>query len=218
MRATTSILILLAFSILGPLTSHAAAQAGSPAHAHIGHVMDGFRGTPDGQGLLPAAMAEAEIAARHAGLAAADLTNLDGMKRHAGHVLNAVDPSVEENGPGLGYGVKAGAAGAARHIGLAAESEGATDNIKTHSNHVATAAHNTVARVDQIVELGKKIQEAESAEDAAPMVEELNALAGQLTAGLDANEDGRVGWQEGEGGLEQSNTHMGLMKRGEGLP
>ena len=166
----------------------------------------------------PAAMAEAEIAARHAGLAAADLTNLDGMKRHAGHVLHAVDPSVEESGPGLGYGVKAGAAGAARHVGLAAESEGATDNIKTHSNHVATSAQNTVARVDQIVELGKKIQEAESAEDAAPMVEELNALAGQLNAGLDANEDGRVGWQEGEGGLEQSNTHMGLMKRGEGLP
>ena len=56
-------------------------------HNHIGHVMDGWNDTPDGVGLLPAAIAEAEIAARHASLAVSDLTNLTNMKRHTVHVL-----------------------------------------------------------------------------------------------------------------------------------
>ena len=183
----------------------------------MGHVADGFRGTPDGMGLLPAAIAEAEVAAMHAGLAARDLTDLDAMKRHTGHVQHAVDPTVVENGPGAGYGVKQGASGAARHISMAADSEGATDNIRTHSNHVATSANNTVARADRILELAAQIQEAESADAAAPLVEEMAEVAGQLVSGLDANGDGRVGWQEGEGGLEQANAHMGFMKRGEGM-
>ena len=41
-------------------------------------------------------------------------------------------------------------------------------------------------------------------------------LAEQLYAGVDANEDGRVGWQAGEGGLQQAEMHMQLMLKGEG--
>ena len=216
MRAHPFTIALLALAVAGFATD-AAAQDTSPAHAHMGHVADGFRGTPEGQGLLPTAMAEAEVAAMHAGLAARDLTNLGAMKTHTGHVQNAIDPSVVENGPGLGYGVKPAASGVARHISMAADSDGATDNIRTHSNHVATSASNTVARADQILELAAQIQEAESAEAAAPMVEEMAALASQLVSGLDANEDGRTGWQEGEGGLEQASAHMGFMKAGEGM-
>ncbi len=215
MRAHPLTIALTALAVAGFATDAAAQD--SPAHAHMGHVADGFRGTPDGQGLLPTAIAEAEVAARHAELAAGDPTNLDAMKLHAGHVQNAIDPEVVENGPGHGYGVKPAASGAARHISMAADSEGATDNIRAHSNHVATSATNTVARADRILELAARIQEAESAEDAAPLVEEMAEVAGQLIPGLDANGDGRVGWQEGEGGLEQANAHMGFMKRGEGM-
>ena len=195
----------------GPL----AAQA-DPAHTHMGHVLDQFRGTPEGQGLLPTAVAEAAVAATHAGLAARDLSNLDAMKRHAGHVLNALDPSEAENGPGLGYGVKAAATRVARHIELAARSEGASQNVKTHATHVATSANNTVARADRMIELAKAIQGSDSAESAAESVQELNTLAAALTAGIDADDNGRVGWQEGEGGLDATETHMGLMQRGEG--
>ena len=214
MRAHPLTIALLMLAVAGFAT--AAAAQDSPAHAHMGHVADGFRGTPDGQGLLPTAVAEAEVAAMHAGLAARDLTNLGAMQTHTGHVQHAIDPSVVENGPGAGYGVKPAAAGAARHISMAADSEGASDNIRTHSTHVATSASNTVARADRILELAAQIQEAESAEAAAPLVEEMAGLASQLFAGLDANEDGRTGWQEGEGGLEQATAHMGFMKRGEG--
>ena len=188
------------------------------AHTHIGHVMDQGRDTPDQQGFLPTAIAEAEIAARHAGLVAQSTGSLDGMKRHAGHVINAVDPTIEMQGPGLGYGVKRAAAAAARHIGLAAGSDGASANVKRHAVHVATSANNTVTRADEIVTLAQQIQGASSAADAAPLSARLNMLAGELVAGADANGDGRIGWQEGEGGLEQANQHMGFMKKGEDLP
>ena len=188
------------------------------AHGHIGHVMDGWRDTPDEQGFLPTAIAEAEIAAQHAGLAAQSAGNLDRMKLHAGHVINAVDPTLEMRGPGLGYGVKRAAAGAAQHIGLAAGSDGASANVKTHAAHVSTSANNTVTRADEIVTLAQQIQGASSAAEAAPLSERLHMLAGELIPGADANGDGRIGWQEGEGGLEQANQHMGFMKKGEDLP
>jgi len=215
MKRTTyaALAALLAVAIL--TAGNVAAQ--NPAHNHIGHVADAWRDTPDGEGLLPAAIAEAEIAARHAGLAASDPSNFASMKRHTTHVLHAVDPSQIESGPGRGYGVKRGAAGAAQHITAAANSEGASGAVQTHAVHVATSAQNTVARADRILELAAQIQEAESADAAAPLVEEMAEVAGQLVSGLDANGDGRVGWQEGEGGLEQANAHMGFMKRGEGM-
>src|SRR5688572_24192619 len=70
-----------------------AAPAANPAHNHIGHVMTSWKDTPNMQGFLPAAVADAKVAATHAGLAAKSPDNLDSMKLHAGHVLNALDPS-----------------------------------------------------------------------------------------------------------------------------
>ena len=35
--------------------------------------------------------------------------------------------------------------------------------------------------------------------------------------GMDANKDGSIGWQTGEGGLAQAQAHMDLMVKGEGL-
>ena len=187
------------------------------AHTHIGHVMDGWRDTPEGQGLLPAAIAEAQIAAQHASLAAKDPSNLDAMKRHSAHVLHAVDPEQIESGPGLGYGVKKAAAGAAQHISAASNADGASGAVQAHAIHVATSAQNTVIRVDKLVALAQDIAMTNSAADASPLVAELDTLAQQLLAGADANGDGQTGWQEGEGGLEVAETHANLMKQAEGL-
>ena len=202
-----TVLAALAVSSLA-ITQDTAAQA-NPAHNHIGHVADGFRGTPDGVGLLDAAIAEAGVAAQHAGFAARDPSNLDAMKRHMGHVLHALSPEEVENGPGAGYGVVAAAGGVARHIDLAASSDGASDALKTHANHVSTAAQNTVERATQMIELAKSIQDASSASDAAGMVSQLAELGAQLTAGAGS------GWQEG--GLDACQTHLGLIKSAEGL-
>lgn len=212
MTRATGIALVLVFALAAGV-GNAAAQA----HNHVGHVMDRWNDTPEMAGLLPAAIAEAEVAARHASLAAADPSDLDAIKRHTAHVLHAVDPTQIENGPGAGYGVKRAAEGAAKHIMAAANSDDASGAVKTHANHVATSARNTVARADEIVMLAGKIEMAMSAEDAASLVAELDALAQALLSGVDANGDGRTGWQEGEGGLEVARTHGNLLKQAEGL-
>ena len=178
---------------------------------HIGHVVNSFNDTPNKQGLLPVALAEARTAAQHAQLATRQLTNLDMMKLHAGHVINAIDPTLMPMGPGLGYGVKKASNGIVTHIELAAKVAGASQNVILHANHIATSARNTVERCDQAIAIAQKIQAATSATDAAALVGQLVSITAQLTAGMDANGDGRVTWEKGEGGLQQAQDHVNLM-------
>jgi hypothetical protein len=194
-----------------------AAPAANPAQTHIGHVMTSWKDTPNMTGFLPAAIADAKVAATHAGLAAKSPDNLDAMKLHAGHVINALDPTVVAKGPGSGYGVKKAAAGALQHIGLAAKSEGASAAVKTHSTHVSASLEDAVKWPDEAVATAQKIQAATSAAEAAPLVTQLVAQTNAIANGMDANKDGTIGWQTGEGGLAQAQTHMGLMMKAEGM-
>jgi hypothetical protein len=162
-------------------------------------------------GLLPAAQAEARIAAQHATLAARDPANLVSMQTHAAHVIHALDPTVVTTGPGRGYGVKRAATGVASHIELAGRAAGATQNIQNHSVHIATSARNTIERVDQIVALAKQVQAATSAPDAAKLVTQIVSLTDELMKGTDANADGRITWEKGEGGLQQAEEHLRAM-------
>ncbi len=193
------------------------APAANPAQTHIGHVMTAWKDTPSMTGFLPAAVADAKVAATHAGLAAKSPDNLDAMKMHAGHVLNALDPTLEAKGPGSGYGVKKAAAGALTHVGLAAKSEGASANVKTHSTHVSASLENVAKWTDEAIGTAQKIRASTSAADAAKLVTDLVAQTNAIANGMDANKDGNIGWQTGEGGLAQAQTHMGLMMKGEGM-
>lgn len=186
------------------------------AGAHIGHVVNSFNDTPNSQGLLPIALNDARVAAQHAQLAARNPTNLESIKLHAGHVLNALDPSLMPMGPGSGYGVKRAATGVATHIELAAKAAGATPNIVTHSAHIATAAHNTVTRADQAIALATKIREATTADDAMKLLNELIPLTQELIAGEDTNHDGKVSVDEG--GLQIAQEHVTMMLNAEKLP
>jgi hypothetical protein len=183
---------------------------------HIGHVVNSFNDTPNAMGLLPLATAEANVAAQHALLAARAATNLDQMKLHAGHVINAIDPTIVTAGPGRGYGLKRAATGVATHIELAAKATGASQNVITHSNHIATSAKNTVTRADSMLAIAKRIQAATTVEEAAKLVNQLASLAPQLMAGMDANGDGRITWEEG--GLQTAQDHMNLMLQAEPKP
>jgi hypothetical protein len=166
---------------------------------------------------LPTAQAEVEVAAQHAGFAASRPDDLDWMKVHAGHVVHAVDPSIESDGPGLGYGVQRAAQGVAQHVRFAADSEDASDNVKLHATHVETSAGNVVAWSQRIVELGQQVQTASSPAEAAPLVVEIETLTQAILAGTDANGDGTVSWEESEGGLAQAAQHMQFMQEGEGM-
>jgi len=45
----------------------------------------------------------------------------------------------------------------------------------------------------------------------------IEKLLRQIVNGVDANEDGSVSWEEGEGDLAQAEHHVGFMLKGEGL-
>ncbi|MEX0837078.1 MAG: hypothetical protein WD101_02010 [Gemmatimonadota bacterium] len=199
-----------------PLVAQQPAVQQSAAHAHMSHVADGFANTPDGAGLLPTALAEAAVARQHAELALRNTTELASMQRHAGHVLHAVDPSRIEQGPGAGYGVVRAASGVAQHIEMAGSHETASENVQLHATHVATAARTATERAERIASLAEEIMATTSADGAAGLLQELADLTEQMVSGVDANGDGRIGWQEGEGGLAQAEQHITLMKRGEG--
>ncbi|RPI51327.1 MAG: hypothetical protein EHM55_19225 [Acidobacteria bacterium] len=176
-----------------------------------------WKETPNNQGFLPVAVADAKVAATHAGYMQKSPDNLDSIKLHAGHVLNALDPSVEPKGPGSGFGVKRAAAGALQHIQLAAKSEGASKGVQTHAGHVSASLADVNEWTDQAIATAQKIRAATSASAAAPLVTELIAQTNNIANGVDANKDGSIGWQTGEGGLAQAQQHMGLMMKGEGL-
>ena len=214
MRIVTCVLVTLAVGAVSAQQDVFAQQ--DMVKTHIGHVTTAFNGTPNGQGLLPTAMAEAKIAAQHAALALKSEGNLDGMKLHAGHVIHAIDPTVEMKAPGLNYGAKRAAQGVAQHIDLAAKAPGASKNVMTHSMHVATSAGNVVKWSDEILAAARDVRSATDAKVAAGHVAHLNTLAQQLASGVDADKNGQIGWQAGEGGLQQADMHMNLLLKGEG--
>jgi hypothetical protein len=185
-----------------------------PAGVHAGHVANAFDDTPNlGWGLLPTAIAEARIAQQHATLATRMPDNLEYMKTHSGHVLHALDPASIPGlmAPGLGYGVKKAANGVVTHIELAGAAPGAPQQIVLHSKHIAIAGRNTLVRVDQVIALAQKVRAATTAAEAASLVSQMAAIAEQLMAGTDANSDGRITWEMGEGGLQHADDHIRMM-------
>jgi len=199
---------------LGLSAGHAAAQEPTPAQIHMGHVLEKFVNVPGDRGLLPVAVADARVAAQHATLGAQDPNNLQAMKLHARHVMHAIDPRVAESGPGSGYGLLDATVNLIRHIELASRATGATDGMRTHAVHVIASARNTERRADRVLALAQVIADhIDSAADAAALYGDLTMLAGQLFEGVDANGDGQIGWQEGEGGLQVVEQHVNFMNQ-----
>ena len=214
MRTVTSIALGISLLVIGAWSVALSGQ-GATVQTHIGHVLDSFNGTPMNMGLLPTAMAEAKTAAQHAGLAA-KATTLPMIQTHAGHVINAIDPTIVAQGPGAGYGVKKAAQGVAQHAGLAAMAADANAMVKTHSMHVTTAANNVVAMSDQVVAIAQKIRMSTSMEEAQKLAAEMQTKAEQLTTGVDADNNGQISWMAPEGGLNQAQQHMNFMKTAAG--
>ena len=191
-------------------------MAGDEARAHIGHVMTGWKDTPDGKGLLPVAIEEAEIALKHAQFAASKPDDLKWMQTHTQHVMHAVDPStVSIAAPGLGYGVRKAAAGATAHVGFAAGTKDASENVKLHAQHVAASAGNTDWRVNAVIIMGNRVLSYDKTTKAALRVREILLMVEEILNGFDDNGDGKVTWHEGEGGLLEAKKHMGFMMAGE---
>lgn len=190
----------------------AAAGSEGMARTHLEHVTKSWKDTPGKVGLVQILEQEADVAAQHARFAASDTSDLGNMKLHVPHVMHAIDPDTVDGGPGKGYGVLKAAKGVAAHMGFARKSEGATGALKTHSQHVIASAQSIVNWSQEIVSLARGVQDADSASGAADKVKRIQALTDRILNGHDANGDGSVSWQTGEGGLKQLKTHLGFAK------
>ena len=188
------------------------------AHEHILQVADVYEATPGGYGLLRIAVAEAEIVALHAALAAEAVNSLDDVRLHVDHMLHALDPAVVFSGPGLGYGLRRAVDEARFHIDSAAVSGAASDNVRMHTAHISSVLANTSRRTDEILTLAQEILLSTSAATVGSLLSQLTLASSALVPGRDADRDGLIGWQTREGGLDQATWHMTLLKRGERLP
>jgi len=203
------------FAALATVTG--VAMAGNMSLTHVQHVNKSWADTPQQKGFMETAIGEAKIAALHAGFAAKKPDDLAWMKMHNTHVINAIDPSKEPKGPGMGYGVIKASKGVIKHINLAAGSKDASDYLKMHSVHVATSAENAVKRSEEVLKLSEILQKTNSAKEAARLSKEIVVLTQAILNGTDANGDGKITWQAGEGGLLESQKHLGFIVKHAGL-
>lgn len=151
-------------------------------HAHIGHVMIAWRDTPGQVGLLTIAQSDTRIAAAHA-LLLTKAASIDEMKTHAGHVLHALDPSIEKSGPASGYGAKRAAAGAIQHVGFTAAVDNASASVKDHAAKTSAVLTDANAAIDRGIAAAQKVrasvsvsEAAASGADVASIIEEVGRL------------------------------------------
>ncbi len=168
-------------------------------HAHIGHVMIAWRDTPGQVGLLTIAQSDTRIAAAHA-LLLSKATSIDEIKTHAGHVLHALDPSIEKAGPASGYGAKRAAAGAMQHVGFTAAVDNASAPVKDHAGKTNAVLTDAIAAIDRGIAAAQKVRAAASASEAATSVLDVTSTIEEV---------GRL--------LERAEQEMRVMMKSEGL-
>ena len=198
-------------------TSETAVFAASDVDKEIGYVVSSWEDTPSKQGLLPIAFKESLVAAAHASYSENSAGNLQAMKTHVGHVRHSIDPTLELDGPGMGYGLLKAIRGAIERITLASENAGASEAVKTHSVHVLSALNNALERTNLALIEADFIIAASNADDALPHAVEMAKLTKAAFAGVDASGDGKISWEKGEGGLQVADKHMGYILDAEGL-
>ncbi len=177
MRLVRIILALLALSALAGCYT---VVRPTIAHVHIGHTTAGWTDTPDKAGLLTIAEREADIAADNARKAFQSGRNPAEVKRYAGNVLHAMDPTLESGGPGTGYGFIRALEGATDHLRFAADSADASKNLKDSILGLESAASRIRQSAKVSLAICEEIRRASKPEDLLSLAEELRNQSDQL--------------------------------------
>jgi hypothetical protein len=209
--------IILAVGLLAMPREVAGQQTGE-ALTHFNHVAAGFTGAPGGRGLVVTTAIEVNTAMMYANFAAGNPTSLDAMKTNVRNVLHALAPEQGAKGPGLGFGVKRAAEAVVTHIELAVKSPGASEVLRKLGPAVAQAGRAVAARAQEMTDLGKRVLAAQTATQAAPLVEQLRSLALQLDLGRDANGNGQIEMNAVEPGMNQLEAQVYSIFEGDRLP
>ena len=171
------LILLLAFPVWGCAGKWVKEQPPTIAHAHIGHAITGWPTTPGQAGLFEVAEKEARIARDHAEFAVERLDDMSLIKLHTGHVMNAIDPESNPQGPGTGFGLKRSLVESANHITFAAEADDATENTRAFAASFNRDVQVLVQRCDLMLALGEEILGTSDTRDAAALAVEMVKLA-----------------------------------------
>ncbi len=176
--------------------------------------------TPDRQGLLYVAMAEAEVAAQYAGRALAADDEV-GVRGALGEVLFAIDPAeapawgakgigIVAGWAGQGYGLRRAAGGMAAEI-REAVAAGDGPALAEYGPPAATCADNTLARADQIVVLVRQTLDA-AAIHTGPLLRQILGLADELHRGAGGAPEAAA--PDPECGLQQALSYLDRVSPG----
>lgn len=157
------------------------------AHVHVGHSLTGWVDTPNQEGLLTTARRDAAIAVEHARYAVEGAADMANLKMHVGHVVHAIDPTLEKQGPGTGYGLLRALDGYADHLRFAVESADASANLKEGAGQVIETAAAPRRDARLVLALAREVAATGKAETAVALALEIQTLCGRIAAGIDAS-------------------------------
>ncbi|MDQ7026339.1 MAG: serine/threonine-protein kinase [Anaerolineae bacterium] len=159
--------------------------------------------------LLDGASVEIGFAQQHAGLAA-NSTNLGGLQTHSEHTINIINGAEDDydgNGrgsnPGRGIGVFFFLDTMQAVLDDAIMQDNSTIDLQVNAENIKVCIDNVRLWANEIVQLETQNFSVETIEAVADDQARATLLAEQLTAGFDANSDGRIDAFEGECGLNQ---------------
>lgn len=188
-------------------------RSGGDYHNHMATV-GGQQGPT--VGLVESALAEAERAQQHAGLAQVAQVgeNVGAMHRHNEHTINIYNGTqVDYNGdgsgenPGFQIGVTRLLDMMEQELNAAATAPDSDSRLQSNLETIRVCITNTRERIDRIIILEQEMLNSETVTDVAQQAIDSTGLANQVLSGLDANGNGQVEPFEGECGLEQIQTY-----------
>ena len=214
MRLSSKIVILC---LVSAVTVACARSVPLISHAHIGHSLTAWRDTPDQEGLFVVAEREAGIALEQAQWATQTAHTPGVAKKHISAVTHALNPDLQPEGPGLGYGAIRALEGAVDHIAFAAESKDASRNVIESAHEFSRDAQSVLDRLKVAVEVALLARHA-SAADLPGLAHELEQLIYLSINGEDVDGDGVIGATPQEAGLVQLRQGLHTMLANEEPP
>lgn len=192
------------------------APPGDP-HEHILKVLARAPDTPGGRGYLGVARDEARIARDHARLAASGQGDLDWVKAQVAAAVNAIDPGLVPEGPGLGFGMRPALRATVYQVMHAMHADPDNQNVVLRAAPVTVSAQTAMARLDEALEQARRALAAPDLDRAREAAAEMDRALALAVSGQDLDANGDIAWSRGEGGLRQATSHMRQMAIGEGM-
>ncbi len=172
------------------------------SHAHIGHALTAWRGTPGEQGLFIVAEKEIQIVLNEITKALKSNESKPEIREHLSNTLHALDPKLQLKGTGLNYGAIRSLDEATNHMLYAAQSKDASDNLKDMVAKFNDSQVYVSSKMKLAVEITQLVQQVSGPEQ-TELLRQLQRTLYSVLNGEDYNHDGKIDLSPDEIGLLQ---------------